>query len=353
MPRIDSSPQGRSAPMSHLGPDPTPCLARTTISEPLQRQAKASRFEPPPHFLHRPPTIAWQRFAPHFISTVTMPTPQSLDLAQYVIAPRLAVPSGVSLGIALLSAAPKPAPQVVRRSATRLRDSVVALQHEWRRHIAKGLVLLATPRQADTRLDRAVRAFSMRLEALTLLHAEAGSDVETAAKAHQRLFPEGLRFLTLPYSQQWAHCDRLLSALDDDEALAADVERLAGETTLGKVRAAQQVYGDVLGITTPRATAETVSLVAPLDAVREAIVGYALQIIAMQSDDPSRLPAARKALAPIDELRAAQAAAARRPDGSLAAPVPAAPTVGVEEEGITVTPDTPVPTVEDEPATGT
>lgn len=241
-----------------------------------------------------------------------MPAPQPLDLAQYVIAPRLSVPSGVSLGIALLSAAPKPAPQVVRRSATRLRDSVVALQQEWRRQLAKGLVLLATPREADTRLDRAVRAFSMRLEALTLLHADAGPDVETAEKAHQRLFPEGLRFLTLPYPQQWAHCDRLLSTLDDDEALAADVERLVGETTLGEVRAAQQAYGDVLGITSARQTAQSVSLVAPLDAVREAIIGYALQIIAMQSDDPSRLPAARKALAPIDELRAAQAAPARR-----------------------------------------
>ena len=128
------------------------------------------------------------------------------------------------------------------------------------------------------------------------------------------------------------------------------MERLAGETTLGEVRAAQQAYGEVLGITSPREAVDAVSVQEPLDAVREAIVGYTLQIIAMQRDDPSRLPAARKALAPIDELRAAQAAAARRSDGSPDAP---APTTGLDAEGVTVTPDTPVPVVEDEPAAST
>lgn len=87
-----------------------------------------------------------------------------------------------------------------------------------------------------------------------------------------------------------------------------------------------------------------VSLGEPLEAVRSSIVAHALQIVAMQSDDPLRLPAARKALAPIDGVRAAQAAQARRPD----APAPAAP--GLVEEGVTATPDTPVPAVDDEPA---
>jgi hypothetical protein len=282
-----------------------------------------------------------------------MPAPQPLDLSLYVTAPRLSVPTGVSLGIALLSAAPKPAPSTVRRAATRLRETVLALQQDWRRQLAAGLVILATPRDADTRVDRAVRAMSMRLEALTLLSPDAGADVEIAQNAHQRLFPDGLRFLTLPYTQQWAHCDRLLATLDDDEELAADVERIVGEATLGEVRAAQEAYGVVLGITTARESAEAVSLSEPLDTVRSAIVGYALQIVAMQSDDPSRLPAARKALAPIDELRMTQATAARRPDGSTGTPAPATPATTPEDDRVTVTPDTPVPAVEDELTTGT
>lgn len=83
-----------------------------------------------------------------------------------------------------------------------------------------------------------------------------------------------------------------------------------------------------------------------LDAVRNAIIGYALPVVAMQSDDPLRLAAARKTLAPIDELRAAQATPASRPESTPAAPT--TPTAAPENEG--VTPDTPVPVVEDEPA---
>jgi hypothetical protein len=274
-----------------------------------------------------------------------MPAPQPLDLSLYVTAPRLSVPAAVSLGIALLTAAPKPSPQTVRRAATRLRESVLALQHDWRRQLGAGLGSLVAPRVADSRVDRAMRAMSMRLEALTLLSPSAGPDVEAAQSAYQRLFSEGLRFLTLPYAQQWAHCDRLLSTLDDDEQLAADVEHLVGETTLAEVRAAQAAYGDALGITTARETTDAVSLAEPLDAVRNAIIGYALQVVAMQNDDPSRIPAARKALAPIDELRASQAARGQRPD----APAPAAPTPELVDEGATVTPDTPVPAVDEDP----
>jgi hypothetical protein len=272
-----------------------------------------------------------------------MPTPQPLDLSLYVVAPRVSVSAAVSLGIALLSAAPKPAPQPVRRAGARLRESVLGLQQEWRRQLSLG-VSLATPKEADTRVDRAFRALSLRLEALTLLSVEAGPDVEVATRAYQRLFPDGLRFLNLPHSQQWAHCDRLLATLDEDEELAADVERLVGDVTLGEVHAAQEAYGTVLGITSARENADVISLVEPLEAVRSSIVAYAVQIVAMQSDDPSRLPAARKALAPIDEVRAAQAAQARRPN----APAPGAPAPGLVEDGVSVTPDTPVPAVEDE-----
>lgn len=279
-----------------------------------------------------------------------MPAPQPLDLSLYVTAPRLSVPSAVALGIALLSAAPRPAPQAVRRAATRMRGAVLELQQEWRRQIAAGQMTLTTPREADTRLDRAVRAMSMRIEALTLLPTVADPDVGVAQQVHARLFPDGLRFLTLPYSQQWAFCDRLLATLGDDEQLAADVERIVGETTLDEVHAAQKAYGEVLGITSARESVDSVSLTAPLDAVRNAIVAYALQVIAMQSDDHSRLSAARKALAPIDEMRAAQAAQGRprTEDGpeTLAPPTPANPS----DAGGTVTPDTPVPVVDEDVA---
>lgn len=276
-----------------------------------------------------------------------MAAPQPFDPSLYVVAPRLSVPTAVALGIALLSARPKAATQPVRRAAGRLREAVVGLQQGWRQQLAAGVVSRSTPKEVDNRVDRGFRALAMRLEALTILSSHAGPDVETATRAYQRLFSGRLRFLNMAHRQQWAHCDRVLATLRDDAALAADVERLAGKVVLAEVRAAQEAYGAVLGITSAKESDEPVPLAEPLEAVREAIVAYAIQIVAMQADDPSRRPAARKALAPIDEVRAAQATHARRPD----APAPAAPTPELVDDA-TVTPDTPVPALDDEPAAG-
>lgn len=121
---------------------------------------------------------------------------------------------------------------------------------------------LPSPREADTRVDRALRATSMRLEAIALLPADASPDVALAEEAHARLFPEGLRSLK-------------------------------------------------------------------------------------QSDDPARLALARKALAPIDALRAAQVAGRKEGASGDAAPVDV---VADGEEG--VTPETPVPAVDDDAAGG-
>lgn len=275
-----------------------------------------------------------------------MLAPQPLDLTAYVTAPRLSVPAAVALGIALLAARPKPAPALVRRAATRLRGSVLELQQQWRRHMDAGQPLAVAPRAVDHRVDRAFRAMSMGLQAIMHLSPEAGPDVELAEAIHQRLFPDGLRFLNLPHPQQWAHCDRLLTTFDEDEALLVDVERLVHASILAEVRASTEAYGVVLGITAARPPIEPVSLSAPLDAVRSAIVAYALQIVALQSDDPTRLPAARKALAPIDQLRAAQA---RRGQGSTTAAGTEPAMVAEPDES--VTPDTPVPELDDAPAT--
>lgn len=78
-----------------------------------------------------------------------------------------------------------------------------------------------------------------------------------------------------------------------------------------------------------------------LNAVRAAIVGYALQIVAMQDADPERITDARRALAPIDERRAREA---RRTTATPRAGGAADPTL--PEEDPSVTPTTPVPTVE-------
>ncbi|MCX4245954.1 hypothetical protein [Paraliomyxa miuraensis] len=275
-----------------------------------------------------------------------MSGPPPLELAAYVTAPRLSVSSAVALGIALLAASPKPRPQAVHRAASRLREAVVELQQQWRQHADSARGLAIDPRNIDTRVDRAFRALAISLEAIAILPPDAGPDVETARNAQRRLFPEGTRFLNLPYAQQWAHCDRMLSTLAEDEALRADVERLVHTSILTEARSAMEAYGVALGITKARPSSAPVSLAGPLDAVRSAIVAYALQLVAMQSDDPSRLPTARRALAPIDELRAAQARRGQGRDASSAEPPG-----GDDADAGTVTPETPIPAVDDAPET--
>lgn len=272
-----------------------------------------------------------------------MVLPQPLALTDYTTAPRLSASSAVSLGIALLTVVPKPAPQAVRIAATRLRTAVVDLQRDWGREL-EATPASTIPRDADLRLDRAVRATALRLEAYALLAPERVPEAEPAKAAYGRLFPQGLRFLNLPYEEQWAHCQRLLEAIDADEALAADLEELVGESILAELRAAQEAYGDALGITTERAAAEVVPLLDRIGAVRAAIIGYALQIVAMQDVDSGRLAAARRALAPIDERKARDA---RRIAAPASTGAPGTETAGEAEEDAGVSPSTPVPAVED------
>jgi hypothetical protein len=140
---------------------------------------------------------------------------------------------------------------------------------------------------------------------------------------------------------------RILEAIDGDEALANDLEQLVGAEIMSELRAAQAAYGEALGITTKRATPVAIAVSDRLANARAAIVGHALQIVAMQDANAERIAAAVVALEPIDALRARQS---RRLAGAGAkaggAEGEASGEPGVEVDG-SVTPTTPVPGVED------
>jgi hypothetical protein len=282
-----------------------------------------------------------------------MPSPQPLFVIDYATAPQMSVSSAVTLCIGMLTVVPKAAPQAVRFAAKRMRTSVVELQRAWGLEFDAGSAD-TTPRKADTRVDRAVRATSMCLEAHALLSPEHVPQATRAEAAYQRLFAQGLRFINLPYPEQWSHVQRLVKAIDGDPVLTSDVDEFVGETIVGELRASHEAYGEALGITVELTEPEAALLQERLETVRAAVVGYALQIVAMQDVDAERIPAARRALEPIDQLRARQARQARR----SASARDSEPTgeAGVEpagEEQDSVTPTTPVPEVEDDEAPST
>lgn len=127
----------------------------------------------------------------------------------------------------------------------------------------------------------------------------------TATALRERLFPDGLAFLTLAHKAQWAEGDKRLKQVDG-EGHAASLEALVGAPFLAEVRAAQQLYGEVLGLlAAPAEVVEAAAVREPLLALRRALRSYALQVVAAaDEDDATSASEVRKQLAPIDEARA-------------------------------------------------
>lgn len=78
---------------------------------------------------------------------------EDFDPTPYVRPPILDVASGVALGVALISAMPKPAPANVHSAATKVRKDTVALQLAWAK--SDGAAPAPDRRKADMRIDNA------------------------------------------------------------------------------------------------------------------------------------------------------------------------------------------------------
>ena len=144
-------------------------------------------------------------------------------------------------------------------------------------------------------------------------------------------FPDGLTFLKLAYTAEWAESEKRLEQIDDGK-LANELDAVAGPEFLAELRLAHKAYGEALGVTKASPAApQAPALLEPLRTVQAALAGYALQLAAWAEADPAAVATVRKALRPLDDYRAAQA----RRGG---ADVPAPP-----EPPRPATPATPIP----------
>lgn len=247
--------------------------------------------------------------------------------------PVVNVASGFALGHALLTALPKDPPELVLRSAIVLRTALVALQSAW---IDQTKTTETTDRRvADKGSDNSWSALEARVMAYTLLPPESYPLVRRAMHIHQRLFAQGLAFLTYKYDEQWAEAQKRLDIIDK-EGLAADLEVIAGKEFVDNVRAAQVTYGKAVHTTEAATAAPEIKLDAPLRDLQNAIGRYGRQWAALAEDGPELQAAAKGALAPIDRLRERQAAGAQ--PGEQPEQPPEQPVVD---------PTTPVPIVPD------
>ena len=250
-----------------------------------------------------------------------------IDPSLYVRSPQGDVASTVALGVSLLAALPKDAPDSVKAAAKKLRASVVALQAAW--NAATPAAPAVNRRAADSAIDNGWGCLEARLAAYARLPAEHHPKAARAAEIHGALFEGGLDFLTLPYKSQWAEGDRRLQLIEQ-RGYEADIDALCGHEFLAEVRRTQKHYGQVLGITKAEEVPAEVSLLEPLRDVGRAVVDHSLQLLAWGSGEPKASAKVKRALKPIDDQRAAAARRAGDDGAEKPAPEPA------------VTPQTPV-----------
>jgi hypothetical protein len=256
---------------------------------------------------------------------------EEIDPVHYARPPKFDVPSAVTIGLALITAMPKPAPDHVRAAATKVRKDTVALQLAW------GKSGLATAprdrRKSDLRVDTAWAGLLDRLESYSLLPAGTYPRAARAREICDILSPTDRGWLKLVYEAEWAESNKRLGWIEE-HGLTKDINDLAGPEFLAEVKDAHAEYGVALAVTKAAPEVLEYKLSEPLQSLARSIGRYTLAVVTMADDDPASVAAVRRALRPVDDYREGQARRAKS-GGPAVDPVDAAP----------VSPTTPIPEV--------
>jgi len=222
---------------------------------------------------------------------------ESLDLVQL---PRLDASSAQALGKEVIVAAKgERLPAAVAEALAELTAVHTALE----RTVALRLPTSAGPDPARTkRADAALDAGWSALHDVVAgwSRAENLRQGTVAATLLPKLFPEGVRFVLLPYKLEWAESSARLRLIKD-QGLDRDLDKLACGPILEQVREAHQEYGDALGVT---AAVENDNGVANIRDALDTFVGalrdYVVRVAASISKrDPKTRVLAQALLAPI------------------------------------------------------
>ncbi len=157
------------------------------------------------------------------------------------------------------------------------------------------------PRPADLRVDEAWGALESWLRGWKLCNkAPLRSN---AASLYDALFPDGLRFLSLKFREEWGESAAKLSILAEAPNKKL-IEKLGGAPFIAELTEAQAEYGKALGVTKALApSAESPELRAHFDRARAALRDYVLVVAGFGA---SRRKGARaiadRLLAPLEQI---------------------------------------------------
>ncbi len=261
-----------------------------------------------------------------------MSTLDSFDLARYIRAPQLDVATALTFGHKLLAVAPpKPIPPV-KKSLTLLKGTIHTLQVKW--SAVDQHPRITDRRPIDVAADNGWGAFIDRLTAYARLPADRYPHAARAAELLESYFSTGATFLKLDYHSQWAEMHKRVERMKA-EGLRPEFERLVGADFMTELFRTYDDYGLIVGVKPGHTqTPDAPALQRPLRAFSEAAGNYGLQLVAWHEDgDEDVKTAVRAALAPFDEVRAAQP---RR-------------TVATEPTTTTAPPSTPAPVAAEHP----
>lgn len=266
---------------------------------------------------------------------------RSFNPSDFVALPRYSASGAVALGASLLSAYKEEKssdlPKSVVASAKRLFGSYEALESDFTQHIIDTAPVTDELRQTDTDVDGCWVSLQTLLSSYSRLPAQ-GKDQDLKAKAREIqsvVFPDGLKFILLPYKLEWAESQGRLNIIDE-RGYAGDIEALGGKMILATLRRTHQKYGDLQGLSKVSAPERIVDLRGKLDTFSNELREYIVKVSAtVDRDVDGSDQLAARLLAPVAKWQSTAT------NGSSAGEDAAAPDAGA----VTASPTSTTPVV--------
>lgn len=239
-----------------------------------------------------------------------------IDLSIYLRSPVFSVQEGISLARALLAAAPKGLPALVKRTADKLRQAADAAQDALlERQREQNQLSEEDSRALDQEMDSVWGGLRLRLQGYAFLSADSVPQAGRAAALLTQLFgSEGTNFLKESYSTQLATMTTLYKRITRDK-LGKEIDALCGPEFLAEIRRLLPRYERMVNAMLSRPAVSGPSLFVHRSALSRAVVAYATAMCALVDEDsPETIQRTVTALAPI--LGQRTAIAGRRPTSS-------------------------------------
>lgn len=241
------------------------------------------------------------------------------DPIPYAHAPTITVSTGITLAGALVDACPQDAPANVKKAAKHLASVAdLARSDLAARNRELGTFPDEDSRVLDNEADRCWGGLRLCVQGKAMLRSDLYPTAKLAAGIEAKLFAQGTEFLKAEYASQSSSMAVLLRMIDDDK-MEKDINAVVGPEFLTAIRDVQPRYEAMVKERLRRDHASGQNLTERVRSIQNAIVNYASKVVgSVEHDEPKTVAAARLALLPIVNFRAAAAAAQH------AAPAPGA-----------------------------